>query len=484
MDWRLSGDLGTNSLGWCAIELDARGAPFRILAMGSRIFSDGRDPKSKQSLAVDRREARAMRRRRDRFKQRQAAVLKHLTAAGLFPPEADADAREALEALDPYALRARALDERLEPHEVGRALFHLNQRRGFKSNRRADRKDSEKGKISSGVKRLVEAMDAQGARTYGEFLHLRRQAAQDPNHIPGVRTRMTEDGEGYDFYPSRALLEEEFDEITKAQAAFHPDLLGEEVRATLFDVIFHQRPLKTPKVGLCTLLHETGETRLPKAHPLFQRRRMLEEVNALRIVRAGERAEPLSLDQRNTLILKLKDKRSVTFEALRKTLKLDPAARFNKEGENRKELKGDEVTASLGDKKRFGGRWVLLSAEAQWEVVHRVMAAESEADETALEAWLQAEHRLTPDQARAVSDAPLPEGYGRFGETATKDLIEVLQAKVVVYSQAVEELGFHHSDFRTGEVFDELPYYGEVLERHILPGTATRTIPTRCATAS
>ena len=57
MAWRLGGDLGTNSLGWCAIKLDAQGAPVGILAMGSRIFSDGRDPKSKQSLAVDRREA-------------------------------------------------------------------------------------------------------------------------------------------------------------------------------------------------------------------------------------------------------------------------------------------------------------------------------------------------------------------------------------------------------------------------------------------
>ena len=37
-------------------------------------------------------------------------------------------------------LRARGLDENLAPHELGRALFHLNQRRGFKSNRRADRR--------------------------------------------------------------------------------------------------------------------------------------------------------------------------------------------------------------------------------------------------------------------------------------------------------------------------------------------------------
>ena len=478
MRWRLGGDLGSNSFGWAAIEIGNMGQPLRILAIGSRLFSDGRDPKSKQSLAVDRREARAMRRRRDRFKQRRAAVLKHLTQAGLFPPETDAEARAALEALDPYALRARALHEPLAPHEIGRALFHLNQRRGFKSNRRADRKDNEKGKISLGVKALQEAIDASGARTYGEFLHLRRQAASDQNHVPSVRTRMRDDGEGYDSYPSRALLEEEFDAVTEAQAAYHPALLTETVRQTLFEVIFHQRPLKTPKVGLCTLLHETGETRLPRAHPLFQRRRMLEEVNALRIVRVGERAEPLDKVQRDALLLRLKDKKSVAFESLRaKVLKLDAAARFNKEGENRKELKGDEVAAVMGDRKRFGPRWAFLAWEAQWEVVRRVMEAQSEADEAALEGWLHAEHRLTPEQARAVLDAPLPEGYGRFGLTATRDLIEVMQAEVIVYSQAVERLGLHHSDLRTGEVFDALPYYGEVLERHILPGTGDPNDP-------
>ena len=489
MKWRLGLDLGTNSLGWCVVELGAQHEPLSIPAMGSRIFSDGRDPKSKQSLAVERREARAMRRRRDRFKQRQAALLKHLVSSGLFPPEGETEARAELAALDPFALRARALHEALSPYEIGRALFHLNQRRGFKSNRRADRKsaDDEKGKIRLGVKRLQEEMAEADAVTFGEFLHKRRQTASDANHIPSVRTRLrpeTSDGakgDGYDFYPDRALLEDEFDAIIDVQATHHPSLLTETACETLFDVIFHQRPLKAAKVGLCTLLHETGETRLPKAHPLFQRRRLLEEVNALRIVRPGEKAEMLTGEQRDLLVLKLKGSRTASFESLRtKLLKLDPAARFNKEGENRRELKGDEVAAAMSDKKRFDKRWALLSPDAQWTVIQRVRDAESDADVEAQRAWLHAEHRLTPEQASAVLDAPLPEGYGRLGETATRKLIDVMQAEVIsgrdaetlVYSAAVQEAGLgHHSDTRTGEVFDDLPYYGEVLSRHILPGS-------------
>ncbi len=481
--WRLGLDLGTNSLGWAALQLDTDGRPVAILNAAPRIFSDGRDPKSGASNAVDRRDARAMRRRRDRFKQRQAALIKYLIRDGLWP--ADEAARKALETLDPYELRARALHERLDLPEVGRALFHLNQRRGFKSNRRADRKekDSEKGKISVGVSRLAAAINAAGAETLGEFLHGRRLEArrsegdQGPVLVPAVRTRAGAEGApdegeeaGFEFYPSRAMLEDEFDLILERQAEHHPHVLTQEVRERLFEIVFHQRPLRSPEVGLCTL---TGsERRLPKAHPLFQKRRLLEEVNALRIVRVGEDPAPLTLQERDLLLLKLRDRAKVLFESLRKALRLDPDARFNKENENRRELKGDEIGAEFSSKKRFGPRWWHLSPAAQWEIVERVDALETEADEAALQAWLEERYELSGEAARAVVGARLPEGYGRFGPTATTRLVEALTAEVVVYSEAVEKAGLgHHSDFRTGEVLDALPYYGAILERFVMPGT-------------
>jgi len=142
--WRLGVDLGANSLGWAAILLNEAGEPAGFLAAGSRIFSDGRDPKSGASLAVDRRDARSMSRRRDRFKQRREALIKYLVRDGIFP--ADKAERKALAVLDPIELRARALDEALPLAHLGRALFHLNQRRGFKSNRKADRKEFRKRK--------------------------------------------------------------------------------------------------------------------------------------------------------------------------------------------------------------------------------------------------------------------------------------------------------------------------------------------------
>ena len=105
-------------------------------------FSDGRDVKSKATLKADRRMARSARRRRDRFKQRQTFLVAELQKAGLLPTDT-IDLKQ-LQSLNPLQLRATALIEKLRAHHVGRALFHLNQRRGFKSNRK-DRDETTQG---------------------------------------------------------------------------------------------------------------------------------------------------------------------------------------------------------------------------------------------------------------------------------------------------------------------------------------------------
>ena len=185
---RLGLDIGTNSIGWWLYQTND-GIITSVIDGGVRIFSDGRNAKSGASLAVGRREARGQRRRRDRFLRRKAALMKRLAAVGLMP-ESPVEAKT-LETLDPYALRANGLDQALPLTHFGRALFHLNQRRGFKSNRKTDRGDNESGKIKDATARLDQAMLAKGARSYGEFLHMRRSAAPDAKQVPSVRTRLT-----------------------------------------------------------------------------------------------------------------------------------------------------------------------------------------------------------------------------------------------------------------------------------------------------
>lgn len=319
-------DLGANSIGWCAVKTDAKGNPCGVLDAGVRILTPneeaGRDPQSKNSLAAKRRQARAMRRRRDRFLRRQRKLMDTLVAAGLMP--ADETERKALERLDPYWLRAAALDRPLEPHEIGRAIFHLNRRRGFLSNRIADRDDGEDGATKQGAANLAAALEEARARTLGEFLARRHARDKYGNRIDaggrrigkangnraaapnaeGVRFRPTANGAKllYEFYPTRAMIERELEEIWRAQAQHHPQLT-DALLERLKRIVIAQRPLKKPPVGRCTFRPEEKKTmvgtvevdlgeRAPRALPLFQRFRILSELANLEIERPGRPGTP------------------------------------------------------------------------------------------------------------------------------------------------------------------------------------------------
>lgn len=452
MATRLGLDMGTNSIGWCLYDGET------IRDMGVRIFSDGRDAKTGASLAVDRRNARAMRRRRDRYLGRRDALLRALIAVGLMP-EGKAEAKK-VAALDPYPLRAKGVTEKLTAHEFGRALFHLNQRRGFKSNRKTDRDPGESGKIAGGAKALDEAING---RTYGQFLH--------DNEIK--RVRMRPEGDGYDFYPERRHLEAEFDALWAMQSELNPTHLTKEIRARLRRIIFFQRDLKPAKVGGCTFYNE--ESRLPKSSPMFQELRLYQEVNHLKVTKAGETARELTLDERNALILSLKTRKKQAFKSLGKVIKLHDGEDFNKSSENRSELTGDEVFASFSDKKTFGPRWAHFDPGTQAAVIEMV---ENEPDPQVLYVWLITTHGVTTEQAHAIGKIRLPDGHGRLGETASRLILEKLKLEVITYDEAVKlAIDRSHSDFRTGEILDELPYYGEILSREIPPGTQNRDDP-------
>lgn len=456
---RLGLDIGTNSIGWCLIEDDSR-----IVAIGSRIFSNGRAPKSGESLAVGRRMARGMRRRRDRYLGRRSAFLKALVAHGLMPTNSE-EAKPVAE-LDPYPLRARALDEKLESHEIGRILFHLNQRRGFKSNRKTERKAGETDgkKIASGAERLDAAMEESGARTLGEFLAGRNTR----------RVRMGGEDSGYDFYPQRHHVATEFAAIWKKQAEYRPDLLTETARKKFHDILFFQRPLKEQEVGVCTYL--TAERRLPKASPVFQERRLYEEVNHLEVTTPGEKSRKLTLDERDTLILHLRARKEGSFSSLAKKLKLDPGQSFNKASARRPRLTGDEIYATMSKKALFGNRWAHFDGERRGLIIDRLL---NEEDPETLHGFLADECGFDEAQIAQAEKAAfnLPQGHGRLGPTATRLILEELKQDVITYDEAVRRVSEkdrrfgHHSDFRTGEIIPELPYYGELLTRHIPPGT-------------
>jgi CRISPR-associated endonuclease Csn1 len=126
--------------------------------------------------------------------------MSKLVQYGLMP--ADIDERKKLELLDPYELRAKALDEKLPLHHLGRALFHLNQRRGFESNRKADTEEKEKGAIKQAARHLQTMMEEANSRTLGELFWKRHQKRES------VRARHTATG------PKRNMNSIPFDRIS------------------------------------------------------------------------------------------------------------------------------------------------------------------------------------------------------------------------------------------------------------------------------
>jgi len=465
MEYRLGLDLGTNSLGWWLYEIDGDKRPVRSLGGGVRIFSDGRNPKDKESLAVARRLGRGQRRRRDRYLRRRAKLLRALIEFGLLPRE-DAT-RRALVVHDPYRLRARALDAALTPYEIGRAIFHLNQRRGFQSNRKTNSKDKEGGVVKEGVKRLKALMEETKARTLGEFLWQR----QDKGDWVRARKRPFTNDKGkeverYDIYPERAMVREEFNAIWAAQAPHHPALMTDAAKEKIADIIFFQRNLKPVEVGNCTFNPE--EKRLPWADPLSQRRRIFETANQLRIVTPGADTRELTRAERDAVANALLSNGKRTFVQLRKLLKLAPDQVFNLESEKRTELKGDETAARLSKDEYFDKAWREFPLERQREIVSQLLEEE---DERKLVPWLMENCGIDQKRAENIADAGLPEGYGSLGETATKKILAELERDVVVYSEAANRAGYHHSDFRDGEIHDALPYYGEKVPGSVMGAT-------------
>ena len=460
MAYRLGLDLGTNSIGWCLLNLNQQREPDRLIRLGARIFPDGRKPKDGTSLAVDRRLARQMRKRRDRFLRRRGRLLDALIRHGLMP--GDAAERKKLAGLDPYALRHRGLDESLALAELGRALFHLNQRRGFRSNRKIDKgTDEESGKIRTAVTATRGLLDREKARTVGEWL-ARRHEKREPvrSRLRGLGAKAT-----YDLYVDRDMIAHEFDALWEKQKSHHPQALTDAAREELRDILLFQRPLKPVRPGRCTF--EPDDDRAPLALPSQQRWRIYQELNNLRLLNEGFSETPLTLEQRDTVAIDLLHGKKRSFDQIRRALKLN--ARFNLESEKRKELKGCATANILGHKNRFGPAWHNLPLARQNEIVEKLLATESEAD---LTSWLERECGLSLDAARAVANANLPDGYGRLGRKALSKILPKLTESVITYDSAVKAAGYaSHSDFYTGEIHDALPYYGKSLERHVSFGT-------------
>ncbi len=356
-------DLGTNSLGWAILDNDEG----KILNKGVIVFPEATDEKDTvETPAAARRKARAARRLIFRRKLRKWYLLKVLIENGMCPlkPEElekwkkeDIYPLENLEFLewlkiDPYKARSDASEKEVTPYELGRALYHLSQRRGFKSSRKdvvvsdieggEGKKGKEQkepkddlGKVKSGISDLSKELEKSGCKTLGQYFY--KIIKDEKNELEKTRIRNRYIGRVEHYEP-------EFKTIMQAQG------IDGDLYQNTHSAIFMQRPLRSQKhlVGKCPL--EPKHTRCQLGHPAYEEFRMLSFVNNLRFVDENDEKSELSLKDKER-IYKLFDKVTdrIKFSDISKEFKKD----FKLNGKKFHYYRDNETVAGCPTKSRI-----------------------------------------------------------------------------------------------------------------------------------
>ena len=460
-------DIGTASIGWALIET-RNGRPVRLRLAGVRCFEAGVEGDIERgkdaSRAAGRRMARLQRRQLCRRANRLRRVFVELQRYGLLPecdwssparherlkqldaeleakhvPENDVRAAQLL----PYLLRAKGVAEPLTLHEFGRVLFHLGQRRGYRSNRKTDQQsesatddeqpkkpskkkasakesaatqqlaagaqptDAASGKedvlkVKESISRLQHEM---AGRTLGQFF-----ATLDPLEHR-IRQRWT----------GREMYLDEFERLWAEQSKHHPELTTDAKRA-IHRAMFFQRKLKSQKglVGKCEL--EPKRRRCAQALPIAQEFRIRQQVNHLKLHEANGHERFLEADERNALIEKLQNQQSLSFAKAREGL--GKGAKFTQELDEKGEdkLVGDRTTNRL--RPIFGAAWDEFSEAEREEIVYDVLHFQDAKalSRRAMRAW-----KLAPDAAEKLANTQLEPGYARHSKRALTKLVEQLR---------------------------------------------------------
>lgn len=465
-------DIGANSIGWSVIgAMDENGglALANILRAGVRLFDQGVEGDIESGKDVSRnqtrRQKRLLRRQFERKAQRIRRIFLLLQHYGLLPPGQALDGSQRnkyFALLDdslraaylqrhpevppnnkqfrqtfPYRLRAEALDNKFSPFEIGRALYHLGQRRGFLSNRKAPRKkDEELGKVKAGIAALEHKMSEAKARTLGEYL-----AGLDPEKEENrIRGRWT----------ARQMYMDEFESIWTKQSCYYPENFSPGFKEKLWRAFFFQRPLKSAKgfVGACSL--EPGKRRAPMCSLEAQRFRILQKVNDLNFSNPEGAVVWIKDDpkMREALIQALECNAELGFPQIRKALGLKRTIKFNLEEGGEKKLKGDRVTAAM--LQLFGEAWPAFPASKQELILGDLRGIQNDAllRRRAKEVW-----GVPQDKMVLIDDLAPEEGHSAHSRQALQKLLPLME-QGESYASAKKKL----YPYRAGEVaLDDLP---------------------------
>lgn len=435
-------DVGTNSIGWCLIEEGKR-----IIDMGVRIFpvgvkeDDYAKSGSEKSKNATRRDARHARRTYDRYRQRRQLLEKSLTEHGMM-----FDKKTSLTAKELYQLRRKGLDEKLEKEEFGRVLFLLNQRRGFKSNRKGQAKEEEQDKGLTGeMNAFKKKLADEGFRTPGEFFASLFDELPENWHNenePKERIRKT-------FRVKRELFENEFDLLWNKQVEFHPELTDELRSYIKGNVIFYQRKLKSAKHLVSKCRFEPTKRTIPRSHPLFQQFRVWTTINSIRVT-YGERVnEPLANQERIDLAAELISREHMTHSQIKKFMEWPSSAKMN---DMPQKILGNVTTARLEN--AVGSNWYhALSSSDKERLWHNVYCAE---DDEWLTKHAQENWGMNDEQADRLKDVNLEAEYGDLSYKAITKILPHLEdgydyASACKMVADAENNPLYHHSFNTEE---------------------------------
>lgn len=427
-------DLGTNSIGWALI--DTKKA--NILGMGSRIFPMGvenlGDGEKEMSKNASRTGARGVRRQFFRKRLRKKILLENLSKNQMCPLT-DRDFEEWKKskkfpetklaswfALNPYELRTKALNEKLEPSEIGRIFYHLIQRRGFLSNSRKGGKvdgaifrgDAKEGKI--GISETLEKIED---KTLGSYLYEIYPKKNQPykDSLERIRNR----------YTTRKMYVDEF-ELIWAKQAQHHSFLNDDLK-TVFGgrkldgykedgILFHQRPLRSQKhlVGNCSF--EPNKTKCPLSAIIFEQFRIWQWVNTVEC-----NGKKISEEEKEKVSNYLLKNEKPSFLAIRKVInKQDAKFKFNYKNDDK--IVGSYTISNLCNKKYFGEKWFQLSTKAQEDIWHVLYFFDSKSNlkEYAIKNW-----DFTEEKATAISNFNVKEGYANLSKKAIGNILPFLK---------------------------------------------------------
>ncbi|MGL4722261.1 MAG: type II CRISPR RNA-guided endonuclease Cas9 [Desulfovibrionaceae bacterium] len=521
--YRFAFDLGTSSIGWAVFKVsDKIDNITEIIDCGSRIFSNSRDDSGGASLAVTRRLARQARRNNDRFVRRHNTLLRLLCENGLFP--SDKESQERYKDENPYLLRAAVVQGKTTLYELGRAILHLNKRRGFKSSRK-DPSDSEGGKLKDGIKKLEELLTMDDTKTLGEFFAKRQGLIADdsgnstyPQSVlcrkknPIQKTK--EEKEEYDFYIDRKFVEKELQEIWQKQKEYYPHILTDELYESVHKIIFHQRNLLPQEIEKCTI--NPKEICAPRAIPSVQEYTLLLNLNNMRFITQNNKEYPLTLEQRDLLFQKISIEKEVSFTKIRKLLTLSSEiqikySNLQKDNDETKsklpgcstnckllEIFGKEEYNTLSLRQKDILTYILNDCVYEEQGIALLTKAvvlptdlSSALSDTTIQNLLSAftifgtkknptsiitpedTHSLpqfSEEKAQECLTIKLNPYYAKLSLSVISQLLPFLREDVIPYSKACELAGFHHSKLSQNNNTEETvdPITGEISKTSLL----------------